>query len=389
HTSGKEIPFYRDERYLRAAAQIISAALIIGAIIWVIVNFLEGAAARQLNLTFNFLKDPAGFPISDPGIPYDPSMSYGRAFMVGLVNTLRVAVLGIFFAVTIGTLVALSRLSSNWLLSRLALAYIEFHRNIPLLVLIFLWYSTVFTEFPSVQEAIELPGPTYLSQRGTFITWPRLTETGRPFLYATLLGILAAYFAFKTLRRKRAETGQETYYFPISMALLIILPTAGWFISGGEPIWWDIPEFVGRNFAGGLKLTPEFGGLFVALIMYTSGFIAEVVRAGIQAVSRGQFEAAQAIGLKPTQVLSLVVLPQAMRVIIPPLISQFLNLTKNTSLALGVGYQDVFSVGKIAINQSGRAIPAFAIVMSIYLILSLLTSFVLNLYNRRIQFVTR
>jgi general L-amino acid transport system permease protein len=387
--SSKSIPFYRDERIINIFTQTVSSILVIGFVIWLAINFTEAADARGLALSFDFLDNPAGFPISDPAIDYNPDMSFGRAFIVGLLNTLRVAVIGIITATILGTLIALARLSSNWLLSKLALIYIEFHRNIPLLVLLFLWYFTVFQQLPTVEEALTLPGPSYLSRRGIYLAWPRLTETGDIFRILLIAGLILAPIAFFVLRHRREVTGQKTYYTPISLALLIGLPLIGWFASGGNPLWVDIPELSGFNYQGGYRLTPEFAALYIGLSMYTAGFIAAVVRAGIQAVDRGQIEAARAVGLNNTQVLSLIILPQALRIIIPPMISQYLNLTKNSSLALAIGYQDVFSVGKIAINQAGRAVPVFFLVMITYLTLSLLTSFILNIYNRRIQFVTR
>jgi general L-amino acid transport system permease protein len=383
------IPFYRDERVLKAIAQIVSAVLIIGFIIWALVNFFQAAEARNMTLTFGFLNEAAGFPISNPPIEYEPSMSFGRAFMVGVINTILVSILGIIFASIMGTLIALARLSSNWLLNRLALAYIEFHRNIPLLVLLFMWYFVAFGALPAVKESIALPGPIYINMRGFYFGWAQLTEEGLIFAISVVVGVVAAIIAFVWLRRVRANTGKSTHYMPISLGLLIIIPLIGWFASGGQPLEVTIPVLEGFNYQGGMRFTPEFAALLVGLTTYTAAFIAEVVRAGIQAVNRGQIEAARALGLSTTQVLSLVVMPQALRVIIPPMISQYLNLTKNSSLALAIGFQEVFSVGKIAINQAGRAVPVFALVMITYLVLSLLTSFALNLYNRRIQFVTR
>jgi general L-amino acid transport system permease protein len=387
--TSKSIPFYRDERIINIFTQTVSTILIIGFVIWMLINFKEAADARGLALSFDFLENPAGFPISDPAIEYSPNMSFGRAFTVGLLNTLRVVGIGIITATILGTLVALARLSSNWLLSKLALIYIEFHRNIPLLVLLFLWYFTVFQQLPVVEEALTFPGPIFLSRRGIYLTWPRLTETGDLFGIFLLAGLVLAPIVFFILRRRREVTGRKTYYIPISLSLLIGFPVIGWFASGGNPIWMDVPAISGFNYQGGYRLTPEFAALFLGLSMYSAGFIAEVVRAGIQAVDRGQIEAARAVGLNQTQVLSLVILPQALRIIIPPMISQYLNLTKNSSLALAIGFQDVFSVGKIAINQAGRAVPVFVLVMLTYLTLSLVTSFILNIYNRRIQFVTR
>ncbi len=352
-------------------------------------NFLQAAEARNMTLTFGFLNEAAGFPISNPPIEYDPSMTFGRAFFVGLVNTLLVSVTGVIFATILGTLFALMRLSSNWLLSRIALVYIEFNRNIPLLVLLFILYFVVFGQLPQIKDSIVWPGPIYFNRRGIYITWPRLTETGTPFVILLTIGIVIAIIAYTILRRRREISGQNTYYSQVSVGILIISGVLGWALSGGTPFQLSTPVLDGFNFQGGLRLTPEFAGMFLGLTTYTAAFIAEVVRAGIQAVDRGQIEAARAVGLSTTQVLSLVIMPQALRIIIPPMISQYLNLTKNSSLALAIGFQEVFSVGKIAINQAGRAVPVFALVMLTYLTLSLLTSFVLNLYNRRIQFVTR
>lgn len=382
------IPFYRDERVIKAFAQVVSALVIIGFVIWAIFNFLAAAEARNMTLSFGFLKEAAGFPISNPPIEYEPDMSFGRAFLVGLVNTLLVSVTGVVAATILGTLVALARLSSNWLLSKIALAYIEFHRNIPLLVLLFIWYFSAFTNLPGVKESLIWPG-IIINQRGFYLTWPRLTEVGQPFAIALGIGILLAIIVYIILRRRREITGKDTYYSPISLGILIILPLIGWFLSDGAPFHLDIPFLKGFNYQGGLRLTPEFTALFLGLTMYTAAFIAEVVRAGIQAVDQGQIEAARAVGLSTGQVLSLVIMPQALRIIIPPMISQYLNLTKNSSLALAIGFQEVFSVGKIAINQAGRAVPVFALVMLTYLSLSLITSFVLNIYNSRIQFVSR
>lgn len=384
-----KIPFYRDERVLRWAAQIISGIVVIAFLVWAGINFIEAADARGLNLSYEFLRLPAGFPISDPGIEYNPTMSFGRAFLVGLVNTLRVSVVGIILATILGVVIALARISNNWLLSRIALAYIEFHRNIPLLVLLFLWYFTVFQQFPRVENAIILPGPIYFTQRGVYLTWPRFAENSTLFILLLLAGIVFSILSFWYLRRMRAQTGKRTYHVQISLIILLVLPMIGWFLNGSVPVFFDQPELVQRNFVGGLRLVPEFGALLVGLTTYTAAFIAEVVRAGIQAVDKGQIEAARALGLKNSRVISLVVFPQALRVMIPPMISQYLNLTKNSSLALAIGYQDLFSVGKIAINQAGRAVPVFIMIMASYLAMSLITSFVLNIYNARIQFVER
>jgi len=388
-TDTTAIPFYRDERILNITAQIVSTILIFGFLIWAILNFIEAADARNMELSFGFLKEAAGFPISNPPIEYEAGMTYGRAFLVGLMNTLLISGVGIVAATIIGVLVALARLSSNWLLSRIALIFIEFHRNIPLLVLLFLWYFVAFSFLPPVTESLSWPGPTYINKRGIYLSWPRLSDTGSTFVILSIIGVLAAAIIFIILRRKRKITGKNTYYMPISLSLVFVFIVAGWLFSGGSPFQMDIPALDGFNFQGGLRLTPEFAGMFLSLSLYTAAFIAEVVRGGIQAVDKGQIEAARAVGLNQMQVLSLVVMPQALRIIVPPMISQYLNLTKNSSLALAIGFQEVFAVGKITINQAGRAVPVFGLIMITYLSLSLLTSFVLNIYNRRIQFVVR
>ena len=382
------VPLWRDERAIRAVAQLISAVLLIGAIIWLVSNFIQAAEQRGLPLSYDFLSQESGFPIGESVIEYDPSRPFLYAFLVGLLNTLKVSILGIILATILGTGIGLARMSSNWLLSRLALAYIELFRNIPLLVLLFIWYFAVFNRFPRVRDSISIPGPIYLNLRGLFVPWPRYTTEGLLFLAAILLGIVTATAAWIWLRRVRERTGRQTYFWPVSIVLLLLFPVLAWSSQGGQTITWDIPVLEGFNFQGGTTLTPEFAALLVGLTTYTAAFIAEVVRSGVQAVDRGQKEAARAIGLSSTQVLSLVIIPQAMRVIIPPLISQFLNLTKNSSLALAIGYPDVFAVGRIMINQAGRAVPVFSMVMLTYLAISLFVSFILNWYNRRIQYET-
>jgi general L-amino acid transport system permease protein len=377
------IPLWRDERVLTAVAQVVSAIIVIGGLIWVGVNVLEAAEQRGLSLGFDFINEPAGFPISESLIPYDDSFSFGTAFLVGLLNTLKVSVIGIILATILGTIVGIARLSTNWIVNKIALAYIEIHRNIPLLVLLFVWYFAIFNKLPPATEGLELPGPIFLNQRGLYLSWPRLTETGGAFAISLLVGLILAFIAWIFLRRLRERTGRSTYFAGVSFAIILVSIVLGMALSAWQPLWIDIPVFEGFNFSGGLRLTPEFAALLVGLVMYSAAFIAEVVRAGIQAVDLGQMEAAKAVGLKPMQTLGLVIIPQAMRIIIPPMISQFLNLTKNSSLALAIGYADLFNVGRIMINQAGRAVPIFGMIMLTYLIISVIVSVVLNFYNRK------
>jgi general L-amino acid transport system permease protein len=385
----KKIPIWRDERMLKAAAQIISSLIVFGFLYWLIGNFLEITQQRGMPLTFGFLDEAAGFPIKESFIPYDSTMTFGRAVLVGLINTLVVSAAGILFATVLGFIIGLMRLSTNWLISHIALAYIEFHRNIPLLVLLFLWYFGVFTQLPNVKASISIPGIIYINQRGFYLTWPHLSVGGTLFVVLILAGIILAIITWVVLRRIREVKGKETYFGRISLAVLILVVLIGWFASGGEPIRFDTPVLKGFNFQGGLRLTTEFTALLIGLAMYTASFIAEVIRAGILAVQKGQIEAARAVGLRYSQILTLITIPQAMRVIIPPLISQYLNLTKNSSLALAIGYQELFAIGKVTINQAGRAVPVFIMIMVTYLAISLLTSIVLNVYNKRVQFIER
>jgi general L-amino acid transport system permease protein len=387
--AGSQIPLWRDERVLRIFAQIVSAIVVIGLLLLAVINFLNAAEQRGLSLDFGFLGEAAGFPIGESDIPYDPSRSFLYAFIVGVLNTLKVSIVGIFFATILGTLVGIARLSTNWLVSRMALVYTEFHRNIPLLVLLLIWFSFFITGLPDVEGSIVLPGPIYLNQRGIQLTWPRLTPQGAPFVISILLAIIMAILAWVYLRRYQERTGRSTYFAFVSLGLLIIIPIIGFILSKGQPLQADVPVLDGFNFVGGYDLSPEFAALLVGLVTYTAAFIAEVVRAGIQAVDRGQLEAARAIGLNYSQLLSLVIIPQALRVIIPPLISQYLNLTKNSSLAVFIGYPELFFMGKTTINQAGRAVQVIILIMAVYLSISLLTSFILNIYNRRIQIVER
>jgi len=385
----KKIPIWRDERVLKAVAQIISALVVVGFLYWLIDNFIAITQQRGMPLTYGFLKEAAGFPIKESFIPYDSTMSFGRAVLVGLINTLVVSAAGILFATILGFIIGLMRLSTNWLISHIALAYIEFHRNIPLLVLLFLWYFGVFTKLPAVKQSIAIPEVIYINQRGFYLTWPRLAEGGLLFMAFLAGGVILAIAAWIVLRRIREVKGKETYFGRVSLAIFVLVPLAGWFIAGGKPLLLDAPFLKGFNFQGGLRLTTEFTALLIGLAMYTAAFIAEVIRSGIQAVQKGQIEAARAVGLRYSQILTLIIIPQAMRVIIPPLISQYLNLTKNSSLALAIGFQELFAIGKVTINQAGRAVPVFILIMATYLVISLLTSVILNIYNKRVQFIER
>ncbi len=385
----KGVPLWRDVVVLQWLAQILSAVLVIGFMVFFVSNVLRAAEARGLSWGYSFLREASGFPISESIIPFDPARTFGYALVVGILNTLKVALIGIVFATLLGIVAALGRLSTNWLVSKIASVYIEIIRNIPLLVQLFFWYFAVFQKLPPVRESIQWPGPIYLSQRGLYLIWFKPTSTFGTWMVFVGAGLVMSWVLYLILSRYQTRTGQTTYPVATGLAVLIALPLAGWFLIGANPLSATLPVMGKFNFEGGMRLTPEFTGLLVGLVIYTGAFIAEVVRAGILAVDRGQFEAARALGLTPLQVLRLVVFPQAMRVIIPPLISQYLNLTKNSSLAIVIGYADVFFVGRTIINQAGRALPVFLLIMATYLTISLITSLIMNVYNRRVRLVER
>jgi general L-amino acid transport system permease protein len=385
----KGVPLWRDVVVLKWVAQILSAILVIGFFVFFVGNVLRAADARGLGLGYGFLDDAAGFPVAESVIPYDPARSFGYALLVGLLNTLKVSLVGIVLATILGLVAALARLSTNWLVSTLAGTYINIIRNVPLLVQLFIWYFAVFQQLPGVKDAFALPGPVFLSQRGLYMVG--LKPTGTFLLWAVFLvaGVVLAGIAHRALTRLRVRTGRTTHPLIVAIALFVAVPAIGWLIVGAAPLEKTVPVLGRFNFEGGIRLTPEYAALLVGLVVYTGAFIAEVMRAGILAVQKGQVEAAKAVGLKPVQILRLVVLPLALRVIIPPLISQYLNLVKNSSLAVVIGYADLFFVGRTIINQAGQAVPVFVLIMACYLVISLLTSAVMNLYNRRVQLVER
>ena len=383
------VPLWRDVVVLQWVAQIASAIAVVGFVVFFIGNVLEAAESRGLGLGYDFLGDAAGFPLPETALEYDPSRPFGYAFLIGLLHTLRVAMVGIVLATLVGVVIALARLSTNWLVSKLAGTYIEIIRNVPLAVQLFFWYFAVFQQLPSVQESLALPGPVYLSQRGLYTVWVEPTGTFGTWMIFVAAAVILFVVLHRVLIRHQLHTGRSTYPVATSLAVLVALPVPGWLVVGANPLQKTVPELGRFNFVGGLTLTPEFAALLAGLVIYTGAFIAEVVRAGIQAVSKGQFEAARALGLSSLSVLRLVVIPQALRIIIPPLISQYLNLAKNSSLAVLVGYPDLFFVGKTTINQAGRAVPVFVLMMACYLAISLVTSAIMNVYNRRVRLVER
>ncbi len=386
-SSRQGIPFWRDERVLQAISQVVFLALVVSFGYFLYHNMMTALAQRGLLPSFHWLKLTAGFDIGEHLISYSRASTYGRAFIVGVLNTLLVSFLGIIFATLLGIIVGVARLSGNWLLSRLAAFYVEVLRNIPLLVLLVFWYTGIFLKFPRTKEAIVLPGPIYLSNRGIAIPWGVPTETFRTYLWVLLFAVIVSAIVAWRLILIGKRTGRPPLVTLWTVLTFVVIAVLGAIVL--RPLSWSFPELKGFNTVGGRNLTPEFAALLSGLVIYTSAYIGEVVRSGIQSVSKGQYEAARALGLNGFQTLRLVIFPQALRVIVPPLTSQYLNLTKNSSLAVYIGYPDLYSVSGTIHNQTGRAVEVTLLMMGTYLFFSLTTSLFMNWYNRKIRFVER
>ncbi|KLV07058.1 amino acid ABC transporter permease [Photobacterium aquae] len=371
------------------AFQAVALAILGFAIYSIVDNTLYNLEQRGITTGFDFLHQEAGFGIGLSLIDYDETYSYGRTFFVGLINTALVSILGILLASLLGFTIGIARLSGNWLVNRLAAVYIETFRNIPLLLQIFFWYFAVLQALPSPKQSIQLSDAVFLNVRGLYLAKPVLQEGGGWLIATVVVAItLAIIFRFYAKRKQRI-TGQQSPIMLINCLILIGLPIFGYFASG-MPVNFEYPELKGFNFQGGIAIIPELAALLLALSIYTAAFIAEIVRAGINAVDTGQTEAARSLGLSAGKTLRLIVIPQALRIIIPPLTSQYLNLTKNSSLAMAIGYPDLVSVfAGTTLNQTGQAIEIIAMTMAVYLALSLLTSLLMNIYNRKVALVER
>jgi general L-amino acid transport system permease protein len=385
----KGVPFWRDERALRVLAQIAFVMLVLAVAAWMFTNYQE----RGLTFSFGFLDEEASFDLGE-GIEFSPTDSYARAFLVGVLNTIRIAGIGIVLATLLGLVTGIARLSSNWLVSRIASVYIEVIRNTPLLVQLFFLYFAVILKLPRLQEALVWPGPIFLSNRGIVLPWPRPAASFGSWWPLLVVALLGTVGLFIMRGRGMQRTGRPSFNLLWVGVPLVAIPALGWLLIPGHPLLLDLPELVSKSggvlkVEGGTTLSPEFAALLFGLVIYTGAFIAEVVRAGILAVPRGQTEAARAQGFTSGQILRLIVLPQALRVIIPPLISQYLNLTKNSSLAIAIGFLDLYAVSTTMLNQSGRVVEVFLMIMASYLTMSLTISLIMNIVNRRIQIVER
>jgi general L-amino acid transport system permease protein len=362
--------------------------LFVAALAWICYEIVGNARAnlqtQRITAGFGFLANTAGFDVSQYLIPYSGSDTYTRVFFVGLLNTLLVSVIGIFFATLIGFLVALGRLSPNWLLSRVSGAYVEGIRNLPLLFQILFWYLAVLAALPNPRQSISLFDSVFLSNRGLVIPKPIGNPGFEPFVVAALIAVVAAVALWRYSRRQLFQSGRVIKVWPYALGLLIGLPLVTALIFGA-PVTFEVPVLKGFNFSGGSRVIPEFVALTLALSTYTAAFIAEIVRAGILSVHKGQMEAGASLGLSRGSTLRLIVVPQALRVILPPLTNQYLNLTKNSSLAVGIGYPDLVSVfAGTTLSQTGQAIEIIGLTMGVYLLISLVTSAIMSFYGWRL-----
>lgn len=383
--------FWRDIRFLKILAQIIFILMLASAALYLYRNVSINLARQGMTVGYGFLKNPASFDIGESYIPYQASDPYQRALLVGLVNTLVVSGLGIILTTIVGVVAGVARLSSNWLVSRFAAAYVGVIRNTPLLLQLMFWYFGVIIQLPGVRQAIELPGSIFLTQRGIYLPWAEPTATNAAWRIYIVLAVISIFVIWLTLRatQERADIPLSPWWNLLYLFVPLFIVILGALLQPEPPLKPFIPELAGLNFKGGLRLTPEFAALLFGLVVYTGAFIAEIVRAGIQAVSKGQVEAARSLGLTGGQTLRLVVFPQALRIMVPPVTSQYLNLAKNSSLAIAIGYPDLFSISGTVFNQTGAAIETTVIMMLSYLSMSLFTSLLMNIYNARIQLVER
>ncbi len=380
---------WRHEESRAVVIQILVIAAVFGSFGWLVSNLVTNFAALNKNFGFDFLLQPAGYDINQYLIEYTNRSSHLRAAIVGLLNTFLVAIFGIVLATIMGVILGIIRLSNNWLARNLTYWYIEFTRNVPILLHILLWHGIIINTLPHPKRALAFGDVSFLTNRGFYVPKP-IAEAGIEVVYlAIVAAITFAVFFSRRARKVQAETGKQLPVFWTNLGVLLTVPVAVYLLAG-SPLSFDIPALKGFNFKGGMHLLPEFVALTFALAIYTAAFIAENVRAGILAIHKGQREAAEALGLRPGKVMRLVILPQARRVIIPPLTSQYLNLTKNSSLAIAIGYMDlVATLGGITLNQTGREIETMMLVMGMYLLISLAISAGMNWYNNAVKLVDR
>lgn len=384
-----KVSFWRDPGKRALLFQIIVLGAVFAFFAYIFDNTLTNMEKRGISTGFQFLGNEAGFDVLQSLIPYDATNTFGRTFVVGLLNTVLVAALGIFFATVFGFLVGVARLSNNWIISKLATVYIETFRNLPLLLQIVFWYFAILPLLPNPRQSMEIADVAFLNRRGLYLPGPVFESGFIAVVIALAVAIVGVIFLARWAHKRQDETGQQFPVFLVSLGMVIGLPGLV-FLLAGMPLSWEMPALKGFNFVGGITVIPELVALTLALSIYTAAFIGEIVRSGIQAVSHGQTEASNALGLRPGKTLRLVIIPQAMRVIIPQITSQYLNLTKNSSLAPAIGYPDLVAVfAGTTLNQTGQAVEIIGMTMGVYLTLSLTISAFMNWYNKRMALVER
>lgn len=382
------VPFWRDAGKRAIIFQIAVLLLVFGIAYILFSNTQTNLRRQSIATGFGFLQTESGFEVGESVIRYSAADTYGRALLVGALNTLKVSFIGIVLTTILGVFIGIARLSRNWLISRLATGFIEVMQNIPVLLQLFFWYAIFYEAFPVAREALNPVPGIFLCNRGLIMAVPADHPAHLPMLIALFVALALWWLLARWAQQRQDLTGR---IFPVvrgGLSLCLLLPALVW-LAYGAPTALDVPVLRGFNFQGGITVSPEFSALLIGLVLYTSAFVAEIVRSGIQAVTRGQIEAAMSLGLHPGQVLHRVVMPQALRVIIPPLTSQMLNLTKNSSLAIAIGYADFVSVANTTINQTGQAIEGVAMIMAVYLCFSLSTSVFMNWYNKKTALVER
>jgi general L-amino acid transport system permease protein len=382
------VPFWRDPDKRALVFQAVMLLIVISVGYYLFYNTQANLERQNISTGFGFFEKEASFEIGESMIAYSAADTYLDALKVGFLNTVKVSFIGIVLTIILGTIIGIARLSSNWLISKLAAFYIEVLQDIPVLLQLIFWYAIFYESFPSPRQAISVMPGVFLCNRGLLCGIPAEHPAHMVMLFALIAGVVAAWFLGRWAHKRQDATGQDFPVFLGSLGLILGLPLLVW-LGYGAPLEMDVPVLKGFNFKGGIVFSPEFAALLLGLVLYTAAFVAEIVRAGIQAVSLGQQEAAMAVGLKPGQVTNLVILPQALRVIIPPLTSQMLNLTKNSSLAVAIGYPDFVAVTNTTINQTGQAIEGVALIMVVYLAISLSTSVFMNWYNKKKALVER
>ena len=388
HNASAKSYFWNDQKTRAILYQVITAALVAFLGYYLISNVQNNMAKQSIASGFGFLEKEAAFEIGETIIEYSAADTYGRALLVGVLNTLKVSLVGMILTTILGTIVGVCTLSSNWLIAKLGFIYVEVFQNIPILLQLFFFYALFYEAFPGTRQALNPITGVYLSNRGIDFAVPAADPAWATMGLAFLAACIATYLLHKWATKRQEQTGAQFPSIWFGLALLAGLPLIAWLLNGA-PTAMDIPVLKGFNFQGGKNISPEFSALLIGLVLYTASFIAQIVRAGIQSISHGQTEAAMSIGLKPWLVLKLVIFPQALRVIVPPMTSQLLNLTKNSSLAVAIGYPDFVQVAGTTINQTGQAVEGVALMMLVYLTFSLKTSAGMNWYNKKIAIIER